>query len=948
MTADLMTYVAQGNFRDLFQELGWDLPPAGVAPLKVETETGVLTVSPVADQSGLRVWVCTADKLPDNAAQRVVDAAVSKLSQVRLLIFTDGVHQSWRWPRRGATAATNTKLLHHSYTVGNPDQREDLSRRLAKIELPFDEVIGIAEIQDRMAQAFNDEAVKRSTEASRHMERMNQILLDAGCSTDTASSLLVRLLFLFFGDDTQMWPEDTFQKWVLHHTTADNFHAKLTELFEVLCDEELDLAQTAGGTGQAKGKYAGGEYQNFRRINGMYQEQVALPALPGDFRQQVLTAGEFDWGKVNPDIFGAMFQQLVDLDELRKNGEHYTSEENIQKVIEPLFLDDYRQRFQEAYDDRTKLLQLQEELAGLQFMDPACGSGNFLIQTYKHLRGLEYELITRAEELELEEIQAQLAEMEHQRLSKNKKALLARRDELQAGSALQFDEQVLRKSKLSMRQFYGIEINAWPAKVAATSMLLVDHLANQVWGENVVRLPIEETPQIVHGNALRVDWEEVIPHNGNATHVFGNPPFIGQYTKTDEQTADMKHVWGKDYDGYLDYVTGWHKKAIDLYRERPGEFAFVTTNSITQGQPVPALFGPIFDAGWKIKFAHRTFAWDSEAAGKAAVHCVIVGFSKYHTVKPRLWDYPHVKGPAVEQTVTQGINAYLIDGPNVLVTKRSKVLSPELGKVTKGSQATDDGNLVPKADVPRPEHDPVAMKYVRYFVGAKELINGTDRWCFWMADENFSPQDLTRSSVLQEHVEGCRSFRENSTKTGDAYKLKDIPHLFRPNPNRPRENYLAIPAHVSENRPYFLAQRFGPDVICGNANFQVEDPDGLQFGLISSSMFITWQRAVGGRIKSDLRFANTLTWNTFPVPALDEKQRQTIIDGGMKVLEARALHPDRSLADHYNPLTISPELLGAHRTLDEAVDAAFGAPRLLKDEKERLEVLFACYAEMTG
>lgn len=211
MTADLMNYVAKGNFRDLFQELGWDLPPAGVAPLEVETETGVLTVSPVADQSGLRIWVCTADKLPDNAAQRVVDAAVSKHSQVRLLIFTDGVHQSWRWPRRGATAATNTKLLHHSYTVGNPDQREDLSRRLAKIELPFDEVIGIAEIQDRMAQAFNDEAVKRSTEASRHMERMNQILLDAGCSTDTASSLLVRLLFLFFGDDTQMWPEDTFQ-----------------------------------------------------------------------------------------------------------------------------------------------------------------------------------------------------------------------------------------------------------------------------------------------------------------------------------------------------------------------------------------------------------------------------------------------------------------------------------------------------------------------------------------------------------------------------------------------------------------------------------------------------------------------------------------------------------------------------------------------------------------
>lgn len=947
MTADLMTYVAQGNFRDLFQELGWDLPPAGVAPLEVETETGVLTVSPVADQSGLRVWVCTSDKLPDNAAQRAVDAAVSKHSQVRLLIFTDGVHQSWRWPRRGATAATNTKLLHHSYTVGNPDQREDLSRRLAKIELPFDEVIGIAEIQDRMAQAFNDEAVKRSTEASRHMERMNQILLDAGCSTDTASSLLVRLLFLFFGDDTRMWPEDTFQKWVLHHTTADNFHTKLTELFEVLCDEELDLAQTAGGSGQGRGKYAGGEYQNFRRINGMYQEQVALPPLPVDFRQQVLTAGEFDWGKVNPDIFGAMFQQLVDLDELRKNGEHYTSEENIQKVIEPLFLDDYRQRFQEAYDDRTKLLQLQDELAGLQFMDPACGSGNFLIQAYKHLRGLEYELITRAEELELEEIQAQLSAIEHQRLSKNKKALIARRDELQAGAALQFDVQVLRKSKLSMRQFYGIEINAWPAKVAATAMLLVDHLANQVWGENVVRLPIEETPQIVQGNALRVDWEEVIPNNGNATYVFGNPPFIGQYTKSDEQTADMKHVWGKDYDGYLDYVTGWHKKSLDFYHDRPGEFAFVTTNSITQGQPVPALFGPIFEDGWIIKFAHRTFAWDSEAAGKAAVHCVIIGFTKDHTVKPRLWDYPDVKGQPVEQKVTQGINAYLIDGPNILVKKKMRPISPQLPRAFFGSKPTDGGNLIVEAaDFDTVAADPIVTKYLRPFRMGRELVRGLDRWCLWMADDSFDPADIQRSAVLGQRVRAVQDFRAASKKAATR-RSAETPHLFQEN-HQPDGPYVGIPRVVSSSRRFYTAQRLQPDVIAGDKVYVADDPDGLLFGLISSSMFISWQRAVGGRLKSDLSFANTLTWNTFPIPKVDEKTRQKIIDGSQKVLDARALHPERSLADHYNPLTISPELLGAHCTLDEAVDAAFGAPRLLKDEKERLEVLFARYAEMTG
>ena len=945
MTADLMTYVAQGNFRDLFQELGWDLPPAGVAPLEVETETGVLTVSPVADQSGLRVWVCSADKLPDNAAQRVVDAAVSKHSHVRLLIFTDGVHQSWRWPRRGATAATNTKLLHHSYTVGNPDQREDLSRRLAKIELPFDEVIGIAEIQDRMAQAFNDEAVKRSTEASRHMERMNQILLDAGCSTDTASSLLVRLLFLFFGDDTQMWPEDTFQKWVLHHTTADNFHAKLTELFEVLCDEELDLAQTAGGTGQAKGKYAGGEYQNFRRINGMYQEQVALPALPGDFRQQVLTAGEFDWGKVNPDIFGAMFQQLVDLDELRKNGEHYTSEENIQKAIEPLFLDEYRQRFQDAYNDRTKLLQLQEELAGLQFMDPACGSGNFLIQAYKHLRGLEYELITRAEELELEEIQAQLAEMEHQRLGKNKKALLARRDELQAGAALQFDEEVLRKSKLSMRQFYGIEINAWPAKVAATAMLLVDHLANQVWGENVVRLPIEETPQIVCANALRTDWAEVIPDNGNKTYVFGNPPFLGQDTRSKEQLEELQRVWGRKNISRLDYVTAWHVKAANVLGKRPGEFAFVTTNSITQGEQVPLLFGFLNSHGWFIRFAHRTFTWDSEAPGKAAVHCVIVGLSRDRSAKPKLWDYPSVSGEQVSVPISRGINSYLVDGPNILVQKASTPISSEINFAALGAMPKDGGGLIVERDeFETVNADPVAAKYLRPYRGSRELVNGLDRWCLWLVD--LEPDDVAKSSVLKDRLAQVRSYREGST-AASTRALAKIPHLFAQRFS-PNGQFLCIPRVVSELRPYFTVKDFPEGTIASDAVFAVEDHDQLQFSLASSSMFITWQRTVGGRLKSDLRFASTLTWHTFPVPALDTQTRQKIITAGKKVISAREIHPERSLAEHYNPFAMDLELLKAHDVLDREVDKAFGAERKLSNERQRQELLFANYSRLSS
>lgn len=732
----------------------------------------------------------------------------------------------------------------------------------------------------------------------------------------TTSILMTRLLFLLYGDDAGLWETDLFYRWVDQETTPASLGAQLGQLF--------DLLNTPI---RRRPRHLPDLLARFPYVNGsIFADNIGMEYFTPATREALLAACRFQWTSISVSVFGAMFQLVKSKEARRAAGEHYTSEANILKTIGPLFLDDYQGRAERLIRNKSSRLKdfdaLMDEMAANIYVDPAAGSGNFINLAYARLRDIETALI----------------------VEKRKRFTTT------GGAAMTLFIEI--EQKLSIDQFHGFEIGWWPAKIAETSMFLVDHQANRklakAIGEAPERLPITITAHIHHGNALRLDWREALPLPAGKTFIFGNPPFIGQYTKTVEQTADMKHVWGTDYDGYLDYVTGWHKKAIDLYRDRPGEFSFVTTNSIVQGQPVPALFGPVVDAGWIIKFAHRTFSWDSQAPGQAAVHCVIVGFTKDHTIQPRLWNYPHVKGEPVEQKVTQGINAYLIDGPNVLVTKRSKVLSPELGKVVYGSKPADGGYLVPKAGKPRPEHDSVAMKYVRYFVGAKELINGTDRWCFWMADDDFNPRDVSISPILREHIEGCRDFRENSTKTGDAYKLKDIPHLFRPNPNRPRENYLAIPAHVSENRRYFLAQRFGPEVICGNANFQVEDPDGLQFALISSSMFITWQRAVGGRIKSDLRFANTLTWNTFPVPALEDKQRQAIIAGGQKVLDARALHPDRALADHYNPLAMSPELLGGHRALDRAVDTAFGAPRLLKDDKERLEVLFSRYAEMTG
>lgn len=746
---------------------------------------------------------------------------------------------------------------------------------------------------------------------------------DEDLQVQRTSVFLTRILFLLYGDDAGLWEEDLFYRFVLYDTTGENLGARLNTLFQVL------------NTPVSRRRRVPVELERFPYVNGSlfatHQEQEFLDE---DMRQALLAACRFHWTRISPAVFGSMFQLVKSKEARRADGEHYTSETNILKVIEPLFLDELREKAERLIRNKSTtskaLRQLRDEMAKMTFLDPACGCGNFLVVAYRELRAIETRIIVA------------LREKEHQ---------------ITASMDVSIDQ------RMNIGQFYGFELNWWPAKIAETAMFLVDHQANRdlaaAIGDAPERLPIAVTAHIVHGNALRMDWNAEIPAETARTFVFGNPPFIGQYTKTAEQTADMKAVWGKEYDGYLDYVTAWHAKSADLLKERHGDFAYVTTNSITQGQPVPALFGPLYREGWNIKFAHRTFSWDSEAPGKAAVHCVIVGFTrtpavpKYtdklrapDVVRQRLWDYERQKGDPVEVPLVTGINAYLVDGPNVLVRKSSRPVSPEIPFATKGSQSTDGGNLiVEKADYAVVAADTVAAKYLRPFIGSRELVRGLDRWCLWL--ENLDPKDVRSSDILRNRIEACRRFREAGSKTGDAWKLRDTPHLMRPHPGRPKVDYVGIPSVVSESRRFFTATRLPKETILSNLAYSVEDPAGFSFGLISSSMFITWQRAVGGRMKSDLRFSNTLTWNTFPVPELNEPTRQSIIEAGSDVLRARAVYPERSLADAYNPLAMDPALVKAHKKLDRAVDMAFGAERLLTDESQRLEILFRRYTEMT-
>ncbi|WP_308298390.1 DNA methyltransferase [Brevibacterium aurantiacum] len=545
----------------------------------------------------------------------------------------------------------------------------------------------------------------------------------------------------------------------------------------------------------------------------------------------------------------------------------------------------------------------------------ACGCGNFLVIAYRELRDLDLKILQRLQEL---------------------------------GDTTEIPALFFTKDNLPviLEHVAGIEIEEWPSRIAATALHLVDHQANQkmqlTLGTAPDPLPLGMVETIHVANALTTDWSEILPP-GPHVRIVGNPPFIGHKTRTNEQSDELRTVWERKNIGRLDYVTGWYKKASDYFANTDGgRFAFVSTNSIAQGEPVPALFGHLFESGWRIRFAHQTFAWTSEAPGAAVVHCIIIGFDQETKQPSTLFTYADLKGtPTANPAKT--INAYLVAGPNVLVEQRRKPLSVYLPETAYGNMPRDGQNLLVEPDeLETIKADPIAMKYLRPFIGARQLIHTEERWCLWLVD--LDPADVSASPELRSRIEAVRAFRQDSDASSTR-EMAETPHLFGQR-SQPDVQYVCIPRHFSETRRYATVKQFPPEVICGDTNFKAPDPDGLLFGLISSSMFIAWQKAIGGRIKSDLRFSNTLVWNNFPLPTISDVLTQDIITAGQGVLSARELHPERSLADHYNPLAMDPRLIKAHNHLDRAVDRAFGAKQKLESDSTRQEFLFARFASL--
>ena len=768
-----------------------------------------------------------------------------------------------------------------------------------------------------MLQVGSREQEQASIRAARVMADLYEALDGSGYSDHEASIFLIRTLFCLYGDDAGLWERDLFTEFLDTRTHEDgsDLGAQLALLYQTL-NTPAERRQSTLDELISRFPYVNG---------GIFAEPLSIPSFSSTMREELVRACAFDWSGISPAVFGSLFQAVKSPEARRELGEHYTSETNILKTLGPLFLDDLRERFAEHTHDLT-------ELGELRVMDPACGCGNFLVVAYRELRHLDTEILRRIRELELSR--------------KNS-------DEFQ--STMFFDDQGESADiAVQLDHFFGIEVEEWPARIAQTALHLAHHQANRemerLLGQAPSILPLSSSAHITIGNALRTEWTQVCPPSPSV-RIIGNPPFIGQYMRSEEQTDDLRFVWGDGYDGYLDYVTGWFIKASHYFQSVPngGRFAFVSTNSITQGAPVAALFRPLLEGGWRIRFAHQTFAWTSEAPGAAAVHCVITGFDRgapHEKARPVLFTYSDPKAQP-EALPVDHINPYLVEGPDIFIKARTHPLSPSITPIRRGSQPTDGGNLIVERDeYPQFASDPIAMKYLRPFRMGQEIVQGLDRWCLWMADDDFNPQDILKSSLLRERVQKCGVFRSKSKKK-ITRENANISHLFQ-EIRQPLAPYVGIPSVVSETRRFYTAAHLTEQVIAGNQLYTALDPDSFLFAIISSSMLITWQKAIGGRLESRLRFANKVVWNTLPLPAVSDKQRAEIIAAGQGVLDARAEQPGVSLADMYNPLAMAPSLLKAHRVLDRAVDRAFGAKTPLETNEERLALLFKRYQEMTA
>ena len=694
--------------------------------------------------------------------------------------------------------------------------------------------------------------------------------------------LCVRLVFCLYAEDAGIFGKHDMFLDYLRQYDATKMRKALIELFEVLNTKPED-----------RDPYLEDDLKAFPYVNGglFAQEHIEIPQFTDEIRDLLLekASANFDWSEISPTIFGAVFESTLNPETRRSGGMHYTSIENIHKVIDPLFLDDLNEEYNNIKAlplNKTrdkKLEEFQDKIANLNFLDPACGSGNFLTETYISLRKLENEIL-----FELSKGQITMG-------------------------------LVTNPIKVSIKQFYGIEINDFAVTVAKTALWIAESQMMKKT-EDIVHmdldfLPLKTYANIVEGNALRINWEDVIP-KAELNYIMGNPPFVGTNYMSDSQRKDMDVIFHNcNKRGKLDYVSAWYKKCSEFILSTNIVAAFVSTNSITQGEQVSILWEPLFKMGLSICFAHQTFRWDSEASLKAKVHCVIIGFTFNKYIKTKTLYSNQIK------QIVENINAYLIDAPNVIINSSNKPLC-SVSTMCKGSQPTDAGNLLLTTE----EKNnlilkyPVLSPYIHLCLGADEYINNKERYCLWFV--NAEPKIYRDIPEIRLRLQNIKEMRENSTSPQTREKA-NIPYLFT-DIRQPNTNYMIVPSVSSERRRYIPIGFMTPDIIATNLVLIIPEANLYEFGVITSNVHMAWMRVVCGRLKSDYRYSANIVYNNFPWCNPTDEQKAKIEKTAQGILDARALYPECSLADLYDELTMPPELRKAHQLNDAAVMEAYG------------------------
>lgn len=739
--------------------------------------------------------------------------------------------------------------------------------------------------------------------AAELMGKLHDRLEEIGYEGHPLEVYLVRILFCLFAEDTTIFYLQQFQDYVEFRTAEDgsDLAPKIQELFQVLNTPK-----------DKRFKNLDEQLNEFPYVNGKLFEEV-LPSASFDskMRDVLLECCRLNWSKISPAIFGSMFQSVMNPKERRNLGAHYTSESNILKLIKPLFLDELWAEFETIKGNKIKLTEFHNRISKLKFLDPACGCGNFLIITYRELRLLELEIL---------------------------------RSTYKSGEVVLAMEDLIL---LNVDMMYGIEYEEFPARIAEVAMWLIDHQMNMLisneFGQYFVRLPLKKSAKIVHGDALEVNWEEVVSKT-ELNFIIGNPPFIGSNIMSQYQrnqiVKEFENIQGS---GVLDYVTGWYLKAAKYIQNTKIKAAFVSTNSIVQGEQTSILWGQMINKyGVKIHFAHRTFKWSNEAKGNAAVFCVIVGFANYDTNQKRIFEYEDIKGEAHELKV-KNINPYLVDGKDILINKKSNPIN-NVPQIFKGNQPTDGGFLI-LSEEEKNEYlkiEPKGDLFIKNLISGKEFLNGNNRYCFWIVD---SFNEINNLPILKEKIKQCKEFRLKSTFP-DTRKLAERPYQFRDLKNP--ETFIVIPATSSENRKFIPFAFFNKDYIPSNSVYIVSNAGLFHFGVLMSTMHMAWVKTICGRLKSDFRYSKDIVYNNFPWPENPvEKQIKTIEEKAQNVLDVRASFPNSSLADLYNPLTMPPTLVKAHNELDKTVDAAY-SKQAFASEAKRMEFLFELYEKYTA